>query len=87
MKKLLIGVAALPFLGTAAFAAQPLTDKQMDTVTAGFTLILLEATNFASDAVLVNFPPLSCLSSCYLTAKAGFVQVFADTGNGISIGP
>lgn len=36
MNKLLAGVAALPFLTTAAFAAQPLSDRQMDGVTAGF---------------------------------------------------
>jgi len=36
MNKLLAGVAALPFLATTAFAAQPLSDHQMDAVTAGF---------------------------------------------------
>lgn len=36
MNKLLAGVAALPFLSGVAFAAQPLSDRQMDTVTAGF---------------------------------------------------
>jgi hypothetical protein len=37
MNKLLAGVAALPFLATAAYAAQPLSDNQMDRVTAGFS--------------------------------------------------
>lgn len=37
MNKLLAGVAALPFLATAAVAAQPLSDHQMDAVTAGFS--------------------------------------------------
>lgn len=36
MNKLLAGVAALPFLSAVAFAGQPLSDRQMDTVTAGF---------------------------------------------------
>ena len=36
MNKVLLGLAALPFLAGAAFAAQPLTDPQMDVVTAGF---------------------------------------------------
>jgi len=36
MNKVLLGLAALPFLASAASAAQPLTDTQMDGVTAGF---------------------------------------------------
>ena len=37
MKKVLMGLAALPFLAGVAVAGQPLTDRQMDRVTAGFT--------------------------------------------------
>jgi len=37
MNKLLIGLAAVPLMSSVAFAAQPLSDKQMDAVTAGFT--------------------------------------------------
>ena len=39
MKKLLVGLAALPFLAGVAMADQPtlLSDAQMDTVTAGLT--------------------------------------------------
>lgn len=36
MNKVLLGLAALPFVAGAAFAAQPLSDQQMDVVTAGF---------------------------------------------------
>ena len=36
MNKFLLGLAALPFMAGAASAAQPLSDGQMDTVTAGF---------------------------------------------------
>ena len=40
MKKLLIALAALPFMaGAASAAGQPLSDNQMDTVTAGFTAL------------------------------------------------
>lgn len=39
MNKVLLGLAALPFLAGAASAGQPLTDSQMDTVTAGFASI------------------------------------------------
>ena len=37
MSKLLFGLAALPFLAGVASAGQPLTDTQMDVVTAGFS--------------------------------------------------
>lgn len=41
MKKLLIALAAVPFMASAAIAGQPqnLSDRQMDKVTAGFTAI------------------------------------------------
>lgn len=39
MKKVLLGLAALPFLAGVAVAGQPLTNQQMDQVTAGFTSI------------------------------------------------
>lgn len=37
MKRLLMGLAALPFAAGVAVAAQPLTNQQMDRVTAGFS--------------------------------------------------
>jgi hypothetical protein len=37
MNKLLIGLATVPLMSSAAFAGQALSDKQMDTVTAGFS--------------------------------------------------
>jgi len=37
MNKLLIGLATVPLMSSVAFAAQPLTNNQMDKVTAGFT--------------------------------------------------
>jgi len=36
MNKFVLGLAAVPLLAGAASAAQPLSDKQMDAVTAGF---------------------------------------------------
>ena len=47
MKKLLFGLAALPFLAGIASAGQPLTNAQMDVVTAGFS-----ATSLADAASL-----------------------------------
>jgi len=39
MKKLFLGLAALPLLAGVAAAGEPLTNKQMDRVTAGFTAL------------------------------------------------
>jgi len=39
MRKVLMGLAALPFLTGIAAAGQPLTNQQMDRVTAGFSAI------------------------------------------------
>lgn len=39
MKKLFLALAALPFMAGAAAAGQPLSDQQMDKVTAGFTAL------------------------------------------------
>lgn len=47
MKKLLIALAALPFVAGAASAAEPLTNQEMDRVTAGF-----EAISFADAQAL-----------------------------------
>lgn len=52
MNKTLLGMAILPFLAGAAFAAQPLTDKQMDKVTAGHDFTAAEFTN--STYVLID---------------------------------
>jgi hypothetical protein len=40
MRKLLFGLAALPFLASTALAGQPLNDRQMDRVVAGAALVL-----------------------------------------------
>jgi len=39
MKGLLLGVVMLPFVAGIAVAGQPLTNQQMDRVTAGFTAL------------------------------------------------
>jgi hypothetical protein len=52
MNKTLLGMAILPFLAGTALAAQPLTDKQMDKVTAGHTFTAAEFTN--STYVLID---------------------------------
>jgi hypothetical protein len=47
MKKLLFGLAAVPLLASAAFAAgpTPLSDQQMDTVTAGHVFSVFQESN------------------------------------------
>jgi len=37
MKKVLMGLATLPFLAGVAIAGQPMTNQQLDRVTAGFS--------------------------------------------------
>jgi len=47
MNKLLAGLATVPLMSSVAFAGQPLSDRQMDTVTAGFSaLATSEAESF-----------------------------------------
>ena len=66
MKKLLLGFAILPFVaGTALAAGQPLTDKQMDKVTAGHTLTLVETTDVSQILINVGVPPVAC-ATCYI---------------------
>jgi hypothetical protein len=55
MKKLLVGLAALPFLAGVAMAGQPvpLSDAQMDKVTAGLDVLFTFSGN-GFTAVLTN---------------------------------
>jgi hypothetical protein len=59
MKKLLVGLAALPFLAGVAMAGQPvpLSDAQMDKVTAGLNVLFTFSGNgftavFANEVVI-----------------------------------
>lgn len=68
MKKSLVGLAVLPFLAGVSLAAQPvpLSDKQMDVVTAGFDFLEVEVQNTGVVLVAVNQPaPFAC-TTCYL---------------------
>jgi hypothetical protein len=69
MKRLLLGLAVLPFLAGVSLAAQPvpLSDTQMDTVTAGFDFAETEVTNTSWTRVAVDLPVLAaCPGVCYL---------------------
>ena len=87
MKKLLHGLAALPFLAASAFA-QPmqLSDKQMDKVSAGFFHI--EVGNTGGAALSLWFRPfltdetpnfISC-SSCYLVISTPTLSIASFIG-------
>lgn len=81
MNKYALGLAVLPFLAGGAMAGQPLSDKQMDTVTAGFTINLEEQSDFSTVLVAVNSTPLNCHGLCYINATAGFVSIQSAFGN------
>jgi len=59
MKKTLMGMAILPFLASIALAGQPLTDKQMDKVTAGHDFQALELTNSTFVSIAIETPTLA----------------------------
>lgn len=73
MKKVLMGLAALPLLAGVAFAGQPLTTQQMDQVTAGFTALSIadaEGLVGESGVVLTTTASLSQVLP-YATATCG----------------
>ena len=89
MKKLLMGLAVLPFLSGVAFAAQPLNDQQMDKVTAGFDFSVEEQTNYSTVIIHVNQADNpawacnndACSAAKFLDVRAGFVHVESYFGN------
>jgi hypothetical protein len=69
MNRLLYGLAALPFLAGVSLAAQPapLTDTQMDVVTAGFDFAETETQNTGVVRVLVNqSAPAQGCTNCFI---------------------
>jgi hypothetical protein len=74
MKKFLFGLAALPFLAGVSLAAQPvpLSDKQMDTVTAGFDFLETLVQNLGTVRVAIDLPVATATGcpvpgGCYLS--------------------
>ena len=69
MKKLLCGLAALPFLAGIALADQPiqLNDKQMDKVNAGFRDFETIISNTSWTQVSIYDGSLTSCSACYLS--------------------
>jgi hypothetical protein len=56
MNKTLLGLAVLPFVAGTAMAAQPLTNQQMDTVTAGHVLSETDVTDVSFVIVNIGEP-------------------------------
>jgi len=82
MKRFLFGLAALPFLAGVSLAAEPvpLTDKQMDAVTAGFDFVEIDVQNLGTVVTGINVPLAACATGSYLcihgTAFPAGVQSF-----------
>lgn len=79
MKKLLMGMAMLPFLAGSALAQEPmqLSQTQMDKVTAGWDLLETEVGNTSITTVSIyqkTTNTLAC-SSCYLLINGPAISV------------
>lgn len=84
MRKLLFGLAALPFITGAAFAAEKaplsaklISDVQMDQVTAGFDFIELDVKNTSTVLVAVNQPTQAACAACYLVIQTAWFPAAA----------
>lgn len=81
MNKLLIGLATVPLMSSVAFAAQPLNDKQMDAVTAGFSAFstsLAESYGGVTAAATTNLAEVAALrdtSGALVTVRVGEVTL------------
>jgi len=74
MNKLLIGLATVPLMSSVAFAGQPLSEAQMDAVTAGFSAFstsLAESFGGVTAAATSNLAEVSALRD----AKGALVTV------------
>jgi hypothetical protein len=90
MNKLLIGLATVPLMSSAAFAGQALSEKQMDTVTAGFTAFstsLAESFGGVTATATANLAEVSALrnSSGDLVTVVCCVSLTGGTVNEITL--
>jgi hypothetical protein len=82
MRKLLFGLAVLPFLAGVSLAEQPipLSDQQMDKVTAGFDFAEIDITNSGTTLVAINHADAGACAACFIDIKGttfpGGVQSF-----------
>jgi hypothetical protein len=89
MKRLLYGLAALPLLAGVALAQEPakgpmpLTNQQMDTVTAGWDLLEIDQSNTSLTAVAIYQRPSNVIAcaSCYLLINNPAISVASMFGH------
>ncbi len=84
MKKLLLGVAILPFLAGITMAQEPtkLTGVQMDKVTAGWDLLEIVASNTSLTGVSIYQRPSNTIgcTGCYLKLNSSAFSVASAFG-------
>lgn len=84
MKKLLLGLATVPFLAGMALAQQPiqLSNQQMDKVTAGWSLQEIDLSNTSNVAlgVWAPLPADATLTNPYLLIKSQAFNIAAQFG-------
>jgi hypothetical protein len=79
MKSLVMALVALPFMASAAAAAQPLSNEQMDRVTAGFTAVsIADAEGLVGESGIV----LTTTGSLSQVSLAG-VAVMGETASAL----
>ena len=68
MKRILAGLAVLPFLAGVALAGEPvpLSDQQMDKVSAGFDFAELDVHNLGTVFVAIDLAPAAACGGCFL---------------------
>ena len=85
MKRLLLGVAILPFLAGITMAQEPmkLTGKQMDKVTAGWDLLELIQSNTSATEVAIYQRPSNTIActGCYLLLNSSAFSVASMIGH------
>lgn len=79
MNKVLLGLAALPLLSSVALAAQPLTDAQMDGVTAGFNALSTADAQALGKIVATQAATVSLVAVVTTPAGAPVTATFGET--------
>jgi hypothetical protein len=83
MNKLFTGLAAVPLMCSAAFAGQPLSEKQMDAVTAGFAAFstsLAESFGGVITSATANLAEVSALRTNPTPANPQGIPVVVSIG-------
>lgn len=79
LRKFIIGLAALPFAASVASAAEPLTNQQMDQVTAGFSALSFADAQALGKIVAAASATLSQVAVVTNAAGAPVTATFGET--------